>query len=420
MVLIGRRKEHKEPIDFRVQSPPWLLQDADDERIEIVEKGYQVFGNYKLPAGYELGYVPENAVVTAVSTQNHPELTGEQSKYLLTSNYSFSSGLIAVIQIVYASVTLYRSQGSQVQEYGYAAFGFTVLPYLVMSFVNLVGNMVTPRYSTIYMVHSEIMDEAFQRGGFFEGVVGSVEAAPLPVDEIFVFSASFDQSAGTFDSRKTSNIYMHGEIEPIEESEALPSDASIAVEHPVTEDLGNGPAQEKEKSAMQSTAVETKGEFGEGPLILCPSCNYFKVAEQNRPFFQPSLNKLHGSRTRAAIGILRLFIGGLPLIVIGAMSHFKAESSTVAQRGWILSWLVVGMSIIGNPYFGNYVIRILAQLDKDRRRYWRSGKNYTLVEHLANVVCVLLLSSAMATSAIGGFVVVAQMLRSYGSCSLLD
>jgi hypothetical protein len=36
----------------------------------------------------------------------------------------------------------------------YAAFGLTLLPYLVMSVVNLVGNLVTPTYPTLYMVDS--------------------------------------------------------------------------------------------------------------------------------------------------------------------------------------------------------------------------------------------------------------------------
>ncbi|KAJ6166933.1 hypothetical protein N7470_002380 [Penicillium chermesinum] len=328
--------------------------------MEIVGRGYQVFGTYQLPPGYELAYVPQNAVVTPISRINHPDLAGDPPKYLLTSNYSFASALVAIIQIVYASATLYRSRGGQVQQYGYAAFGFTVLPYLIMSFVNLLGNMVTPRYSTIYLVHSEIMDEAMDRGGFFEGVVGSVEPTPLPVEDMFVFGASFDESSGTFSSKTVGKLYMPGDMEPIEiEHEVSSPDrcaSVVAQPPPTTKDLSLPSDTSTEvvggKDVLQQTKevqIESQDEE-KVPLILCPNCHHFQVAERNRPITRPSWNKAHGTRTSIGVLMLRLFIGALPLIVIGTMSHFKAGSSTTAQRGWILSWLVVGMSIIGNPY----------------------------------------------------------------------
>ena len=93
----------------------------------------------------------------------------------LSSNYNLSKGVIAIFQTLYASATLYRTRGDQIQHYGYAAFGLTVAPYLVMSIINLLGTMLTPDYSCVYLVRSEIMDEASRRkGAKFEGMVATL------------------------------------------------------------------------------------------------------------------------------------------------------------------------------------------------------------------------------------------------------
>jgi len=48
---------------------------------------------------------------------------------------------------------------------------FTVVPYAVMSIVNLIANMLVPHYPTLYMVRTPTMDQAEEAGGQFEGVV---------------------------------------------------------------------------------------------------------------------------------------------------------------------------------------------------------------------------------------------------------
>jgi hypothetical protein len=58
---------------------------------------------------------------------------------------------------------------------GFASYHLTVLPYLVMTAVNFVGNAVTPDYSCLYMVRTEAMPEAQGRGGQFLGVFASIQ-----------------------------------------------------------------------------------------------------------------------------------------------------------------------------------------------------------------------------------------------------
>jgi hypothetical protein len=80
--------------------------------------------------------------------------------------------------VLYASYTLYKTRGDQLNQYGYAAFGFTVIPYIIMSFVNLVGNLLTPDYSTLYLVSSLELEEAKSRkDARIDGVVGKVRVS---------------------------------------------------------------------------------------------------------------------------------------------------------------------------------------------------------------------------------------------------
>jgi hypothetical protein len=427
--------QHKGPAEVMVETPSWLNVQTDDGfRREIVTQGYQVFGTHVLPSGYELAYVPENALVGSTSALDPSGSPSKQPNHLLSSSHSFASALIALIQIIYASVTLYRSRGGQVTKYGYAAFGFTVLPFLIMSFVNLLGNLVTPSYSTLYLIESEIMDEALQRGGSFEGVVGSLESLALDMKETFVFSASFQIHSERLVKIKPGSLKIHmpGDPEPVTEQAMDSTQAPNEPEpgsnrNPLTPpDLVKDEAPpksplfptqespEQKNDEIKTTQKEDKQDEGTPPLLVVPSCYKFKTAEENRPFTQPSDNKVHLRRGKAILFAVRLVIGAMPLVVVGAMSHFKAGSSTAAERAWIMVWMVLGMSVLGDPSTGNSVVRLVAKFDKDRRL------GNSLAGDLAIIAFVAVTLAILATSAIGCFVVVSRMLREYGSCSLLD
>ncbi|KAI8247765.1 hypothetical protein K4K53_001448 [Colletotrichum sp. SAR 10_77] len=59
--------------------------------------------------------------------------------------------------LIFAISTLYRTRGDQIERYGYAAFGLTVIPYAWMSLINLVGNAICPQYDKIYVVSSRAL-----------------------------------------------------------------------------------------------------------------------------------------------------------------------------------------------------------------------------------------------------------------------
>ena len=146
--------------------------------------GRNIHGICCLPPGYELAIIHSESTVLELNDDKNSDSqfafpnsieSGSSVKSDISWSYSFAKGLIALFQALYACGTLYETRGDQIERYGYAAFGLTVAPYLVMSIINLIGTLLTPDYSTVFMVESEIMEEARQReGAYFGGAVGKL------------------------------------------------------------------------------------------------------------------------------------------------------------------------------------------------------------------------------------------------------
>jgi len=85
------------------------------------------------------------------------------SEISLSSNYSMIRVLVSIAQLLFGVYVLVRARGNQVQRYGYAAPGLSVSPYVGMSLLNLLGNLVCPVYPCLYQAHSKWTDEAIDR-----------------------------------------------------------------------------------------------------------------------------------------------------------------------------------------------------------------------------------------------------------------
>lgn len=349
-------------------------------------KKHKIFGDNELPPGYEYSLVPPNAAL-------EPTTTDDSSGYvprgheIIQSSHSFGSPLIAVFQIIYAAVALYQSRGYQVQQYGYAAFGFTVLPYLVMSFVNFLGNLATPNYESLYLVHTEIMDEAIKRGGRFTDVVGDLPSDPVIADDVFLMSGMIELNEENHYELNLSRVYKLGETEPL------------------TEDF---------KSAEEDYIYKNKGllDSSEGngwPSLIFPDCYNFKVTYKRR-----SMN-VHGRRLISfrplILNFLGMVISAMPLLVIGVMSNFEAGESSLSQRIWVMAWLIVGITCTVDPYLleslNDYRELLLQKKKGDSRR--------TIIRLKLFTFCLFF--GLLTVLPIGRMVVVGNMVVEYGICT---
>ena len=146
-----------------------------------------VHGYNSLPPGYAFAFIPHN---TKVFQLDDSTVT---SPHIYTSSNVLRVAL-ALFQSAYASFTVYHSHGDQINRYGYAAFALAVLPYAVMSIVNLIGNLMTPDYPMLYLVASEVMEEAKLCGGRFPCVVGKITS-----DHTVSSDEDSNEISGSFD-----------------------------------------------------------------------------------------------------------------------------------------------------------------------------------------------------------------------------
>lgn len=96
-------------------------------------------------AEYSLIALPRSFTVSPLSETGFTSFT-------LSCDYSIPKAIVAIIQVVYGTTELYQSSLRQLPKFGYAAYSLTVIPYLLMSLVNLVAAACAPQYPTMFLV----------------------------------------------------------------------------------------------------------------------------------------------------------------------------------------------------------------------------------------------------------------------------
>lgn len=100
-----------------------------------------------------------------------------------------------------------------------------------------------------------------------------------------------------------------------------------------------------------------------------------------------------------------LFGVSIPIFVIGGMTHFAPGSSTKAQRVWTMVWLSFSIVIgLGSPVVLDTDLKDVSKFKKTRE----------------NVLIALIFLLTYAAPAIGGLVVVGQMIVQTGICSRIS
>ncbi|CCD47342.1 hypothetical protein BofuT4_P005010.1 [Botrytis cinerea T4] len=167
------------PSYAREQSSTWIHFDSVWARSRVDLRLSRVHGTYDLPEGYEFAIVPRNTFLisqVASATHGDPRLSSE-----ISASYSILKAVASLIQVVAAFTTLLSNRPDLISRWGYASYHLTVIPYLAMTLVNLISNMVSPDYSCLYMIRSETMVEAEKLGGRFEGEIAQMISL-LPKD----------------------------------------------------------------------------------------------------------------------------------------------------------------------------------------------------------------------------------------------
>ncbi|KAG9232593.1 hypothetical protein BJ875DRAFT_544395 [Amylocarpus encephaloides] len=399
-------------------------------------------------------FTPDPA--TLVKSETSPQITQTTR---LSYNYNLIKILVSLGQAIYAIFTLYRARGDQISQFGYAAFGLTVAPYAVVSVLNLFGSILCPEFPSIYMVESTIMEEARQRGDeyIFKGTVGKLaemmilNATPPDAEEesrwiLEPVIVSADASGELQVSSKTQVELSHILIGSTKTPETTMEDGSSPDENITTNTrnpfderieskrIEKPPRPNEEKTCGRllvdllttlvmgrRTQISKAPDYPSEKLLLVPLVNQIKGDWSSRQISDYRIySAVPGSTVESAWKVLTNVKQGLdlltsvyliysaslvatmvPVAINGALSRFHKGHSTHAQRIWTMTWL--GFGSLGSFF---QTINIFKVTERPIRGYLGLRDKFSI--RLAVI--------SYAAPAIGGFVVVGQMVKSYGTC----
>jgi hypothetical protein len=120
-------------------------------------------------------------------------------------------------------------------------------------------------------------------------------------------------------------------------------------------------------------------------------------ADVRRIYKTPPTNRNH---------FTSFFIGAVPIAIVGGFSSFASGQSALYQRVWIMAWLIFG-------FFIGIGVGPLAAHIEDRPVINRTGLRGRLS---GGVLLGVLVAVGCTATAIGGYVVVVQMIFDFGVC----
>jgi len=318
----------------------------------------------------------------------------------INSQFDIMRGLVALVQAILAIQTLYQTRGDQLDRYGFAAFGLTVAPYAVMSLVNLLGALSRPEYDAVYLVGSPVMAEERRRKGlegYYDGVVGEVFEADTDRNDSF---ADNPIEPGTqFVKSPVKFITIDNELYA-----SFPSWGTASSLYTTAEDT------------LIKVATSTMPAAIEGTSLFIPNASPFSYNRADRTPLDEALptpaalddfkwpSKLLPRSTRyikrSRYGAFAISL--TPIILIQALSGFKAGSSTVMEQAITMLWLAWGSAI-------GFLVAKYEKRDT-------IGEKVDGVTEVWSVLVKAFFFLVLGWPAVAGWVIVAMMLKEYGRC----
>jgi len=329
-------------------------------------------GHFTLPPDYTLAKLPPGTELMPLAVSR-----AVKTDIVISNSYNVTKAFTGIVQIISSLYALYSAYGDQVTRYGYAAFGFTVLPYTVMSVLNTIANLVEASYDCLFLVRSDVMLEAEHReGGEFVGEVAELVPASKDIEKGIELAAAGVEFVdlrflrGTRGGWKAIEVDDDGRVVPGRKPWSVfipPLDESYDIQH----------------DPRAKIMVQPVG--------------------QSYVFSRSSHRRSQKFRQRA-VAVIMVFSLVVPYAVIGGISKFRPGHSEERQKLFMAGWLVVGQ-VIG-------ALNLVGQTTKARRKlaWWA---------WLETIVMGFVVVAGFAF-AVGGFVEVARMLRGFGYCIKLS
>jgi hypothetical protein len=319
-------------------------------------------------------------------------------------SFNFPKIVIAVVQLVYALISLYHARIHQIAVYGYAAFAITVIPYAVMSFVNLISLLFCPDFTDLYLVGSSILNEAQDRASTQEEYDQIKKAMMLLVGKLEEDERDPDTSQIDFSrSVVVDRIFDDKGSPKLCISNNVAGAPSGTIEHTATapvETADDGASGQENRGTLYIPSSKPPRRYRH-PIrrLWCSSDDM----EETLPKLREPWHTFRWGVQDVINGVCLLAFYGVTLAIVGGISGFKSGQSTLAQQVWVMLWLVSSLSWVLIDLVGDYGETKMSE-----------EKRYILK------LVFFFIALVFMAPAVGGFVVVGQMLRHYGTCTVLS
>ena len=296
---------------------------------------------------------------------------------------------------------IYRTRGSQLERYGYAAFGLSVFPYAFMSFVNLICIAVVGDYPSLYVMRTPLLDEAKGRDGTrISGEVGTLKDLAMNGDGCKMTYYGIERTELTAvrmwkGTRNGDNIIA-----------AQVDEAKLPTKFKLVDD---------DETAQHKIFVSHIDHYRRGHRKSTVNLLWRRIRSHIQ---YRSAKQIFISLFISASAILAVI---QPHLLIFILTGYKEQDSTANERNSMSSWLITDQI--------NVLMISSLTVAYDPTLFIPPDptviKNALINVHgraLPLTVALTLLSASIGTLlsiSIGGFVMVGKMLYEFGSCSLI-
>lgn len=280
---------------------------------------------FMIPPGYIVQKCPHNALPQHESTRSEEirvvEDNADYADYAIPiqSELLLAESILALVQLVLAIASTSLSAGDTVEEYGWAAYSLTVLPFAAMSISNGLANATSRNYPLLHFAKTLEMSEARERMAEpdkFEGFVGRLPQI-CPEEESYWSG----RPPGNGDTWVQFKGPQSGKI-------------SVTMKNPKNgQDYLEGWVAENEPENQPVSFLSMSGPGSNRPQ---PQTGNLTIeVEPSREFERGEEKKLLGWTFAILLAVILYFA---PFVIAGALSRFDEKKSTPFQRWAIGIW----------------------------------------------------------------------------------
>lgn len=337
----------------------------------------QLNGIARPPPGYSLA-VPFRMSYTEVLIREHLLATKTQ----VATRQSYISMVLSLAHLVVGSYELYLSWANEIPRWGYASYGLSVIPYLLMSACNFICAAYVGSYPCGQLLRTPILDESLARfssaqSPLYDGTIGTPkrfdsnmtrdEAGLIQSDEYVAVEMHMDP--GTFGpDGQRQHLVVTAKGTSVESARTRLQSQWIETWHfrmvagqtsgqaqslhnpPRTENVDGVPMESLNNIPYHRSGTRLPQSSDSmsppAPSLKMPSqvtIIISALAHNGPPGSDDKLKEIERKRMPSNTTIwticLCFLVFALPYIIIDRLTGFRKNESSWSQRAWMMAWL---------------------------------------------------------------------------------